>query len=535
MLIQILKPNVSSFGYALFLAINATSIWGGAVPFLPIEFQTFDVLAVFSFVQFLAFWSSFLLCMICSYLFPRLTKSNRIIIYTLLLFVGSISLIAPLYLPTLTFALVIVGGILLGIGSASFFLLWQRVFASQAPERGNLDLIVGTGFSAIIYIVLHLIPMAVAAFTIALVFIPMSGLCLLLSTRTIDYQQPMFEDIPRQNSRAYRQIMHYQWKSTLCVGCFGFASGVARALALEDPSMALVVNFASMAGALVSALILVILWRRYTFRFDTVLSFRTIFPVIVTLFLFLPFIGTPYLRIFAGVMYMLFTFATMIMMIQCAQVSRDYGINPLFIFGFFGAIVYSLQGMGFLAGYLSSPMTLEGFQRLEILALVSLWFLAITLYLVRGHLRHDAAETAERMSGIEFIALTPDQTMPITPSKTNDEQNGARHSEGDDTSNDARGSTRDSSRDSSHDNIRDNTQHYLDRTSKRLAAIARHYRLTARETEVIELIARGNSIAHIAETLIISENTVRTHSKRGYVKLNIHKRQDLLDLLEEFS
>jgi DNA-binding CsgD family transcriptional regulator/MFS family permease len=515
MLIQTLKPNVSSFGYALFLAINATSIWGGAFPFLPIEFQTFDVLTVFFFVQSLAFWGSFLFCMACSYLFPRLTRGNLIIICTLLLFVGSISLIAPLYLPTLTFTLVIVGGILLGIGSAGFFLLWQRVFSSQAPERGNLDLIIGTGFSAAIYIVLHLIPIAVAAFIIALVFIPMSGLCLLLSTRTIDYQQPMFEDIPRQNSRAYRQIIRYQWKSTLCVGCFGFASGVARALALEDPSMALVVNFASMAGALVSALILVILWQRYTFRFDTMLSFRTIFPLIVTLFLFLPFIGTPYLRVFAGVMYMFFAFATMIMMIQCAQVSRDYGINPLFIFGFFGAIVYSLQSVGFLAGYLSSPMALEGFQRLEILALVALWLLAITLYLVRGHLRRDVNETTEQMSGIEFIALTSDKTIPMTLPKTKDK------------------------RGSAHDNVRngrrDGTQHYLDRTSKRLAAIARHYRLTARETEVIELIARGNSIAHIAEALVISENTVRTHSKRGYVKLNIHKRQDLLNLLEKFS
>jgi DNA-binding CsgD family transcriptional regulator len=238
-------------------------------------------------------------------------------------------------------------------------------------------------------------------------------------------------------------------------------------------------------------------------------------------------------------MYMLFTFATMIMMIQCAQVSRDYGINPLFIFGFFGAIVYSLQGMGFLAGYLSSPMTLEGFQRLEILALVSLWFLAITLYLVRGNLSRNTVETTERMSGIEFIALTPDQTPSIALSKASDEQGSTRRSERDETRNDARGDTRDSSRDSSRDNTRDssrdNTQHYLDRTSKRLAAIAHHYRLTARETEVIELIAPGNSIAHIAETLIISENTVRTHSKRGYVKLNIHKRQDLLDLLEKFS
>jgi hypothetical protein len=46
-------------------------------------------------------------------------------------------------------------------------------------------------------------------------------------------------------------------------------------------------------------------------------------------------------------------------------------------------------------------------------------------------------------------------------------------------------------------------------------------------------IARGNSVAHIAKTLIISENTVRFHSKNVYMKLGIHKRQDLIALLEE--
>jgi DNA-binding CsgD family transcriptional regulator len=77
-------------------------------------------------------------------------------------------------------------------------------------------------------------------------------------------------------------------------------------------------------------------------------------------------------------------------------------------------------------------------------------------------------------------------------------------------------------------------KHYRDRLAKQLAVVVRHYRLTAREAEVIELICRGNSIARIAEVLVVSENTVRTHSKRSYLKLGIHKRQDLLDLLEEF-
>lgn len=51
----------------------------------------------------------------------------------------------------------------------------------------------------------------------------------------------------------------------------------------------------------------------------------------------------------------------------------------------------------------------------------------------------------------------------------------------------------------------------------------------------MELIARGNSVPRIANDLVVSENTVRTHSKRIYTKLAIHKKQELLDLIEQFS
>lgn len=40
-------------------------------------------------------------------------------------------------------------------------------------------------------------------------------------------------------------------------------------------------------------------------------------------------------------------------------------------------------------------------------------------------------------------------------------------------------------------------------------------------------------MARIAEELVVSENTIRTHMRRLYAKLDIHKKQELLDLLED--
>ena len=49
---------------------------------------------------------------------------------------------------------------------------------------------------------------------------------------------------------------------------------------------------------------------------------------------------------------------------------------------------------------------------------------------------------------------------------------------------------------------------------------------------MLELLVRGHSKTRIAETFLISENTVRGHVKHIYTKLDVHSKQELLDLVE---
>lgn len=57
------------------------------------------------------------------------------------------------------------------------------------------------------------------------------------------------------------------------------------------------------------------------------------------------------------------------------------------------------------------------------------------------------------------------------------------------------------------------------------------YGLSTRELEILDLFAQGRSANWIAEHLTISKNTVRTHLRAIYSKLDVHSRQELLDFL----
>lgn len=61
------------------------------------------------------------------------------------------------------------------MGSAGFYMLWQRLFASQDAREGMGNLIAGTAWAAVLYFALYLIPVAVTAYLIPCVFLPCSG------------------------------------------------------------------------------------------------------------------------------------------------------------------------------------------------------------------------------------------------------------------------------------------------------------------------------------------------------------------------
>lgn len=65
-----------------------------------------------------------------------------------------------------------------------------------------------------------------------------------------------------------------------------------------------------------------------------------------------------------------------------------------------------------------------------------------------------------------------------------------------------------------------------------LSEIACEFGLSPRETEVFQLLARGRSLPVVTRELSIAKGTAQTHVRHIYEKMDVHTRQELLDLIE---
>ena len=298
------------------------------------------------------------------------------------------------------------------------------------------------------------------------------------------------------------------------------------------------------------------MWVSRNIRLSVTGMYRIAFPFLITSFALLPLVPSPYGDWLAAAMYAVYSVAIVLTMIQCAQISRDHGINPVFIYGFFGTIVYALHDIGFIGGTFAESATFLGMPPMALVALTAVYLLGIMYFVGAGSFKRTLAS----VDSIEFIALADPAASASVASRAavhDEEAAGA----GDDAA-DAEGATDAAGVSGTVDAVdasgsvgatggsrgpaqsvaaetRAGTGSDAGGAPDRIAAQAQllraHYRLSARETEIMELIARGNTVARIAEMLVVSENTVRTHSKRIYVKLDIHKKQELIDLIDTFG
>ena len=72
-----------------------------------------------------------------------------------------------------------------------------------------------------------------------------------------------------------------------------------------------------------------------------------------------------------------------------------------------------------------------------------------------------------------------------------------------------------------------------ERVIARCEELAARFDLTAREKEILTLLAQGMEPAQVEQTLIFSHNTLKTHLRHIYAKLGVHTREEAMALARE--
>ena len=194
-----------------------------------------------------------------------------------------------------------------------------------------------------------------------------------------------------------------------------------------------------------------------------------------------------------------FSCAAAILAITSARVSRDQGVNPVFVYGFCCGVAYLMRNLCAVAGLASVQFQGFGIGAEAFVVIFDFYLLGVMFFVERGGFSLRARPVREAVD-VELVSSAPmtQGVMTASIAETSYVQT-------------------------------------VDSLDAQCEQVRDCFHLSLRETEVLGLVVRGYSVPAMAERLFISENTVQTHMKHIYSKLAVHKKQELLDIVEGFA
>lgn len=414
----------------------------------------------------------------------------------------------------LAVAIAYVSGAATGIGSGLLTLLWGQALAGLDIESSELAIPASSLVMVGCALVIPYLP--TFAGTLATASLPLaSGVMLLLTLRDLN-AVPEFsvlkaaptmtafaQSAPAFSGRFARIAVLLL--ITYCVtGC-----GEALQANADIPFQALGIDWPSLIGSGCGVILMaVFLFFAARPTFDSL--FRLMAPLIMFFLALLPwadlwavFVGTT----FTAVSNTVLTIASMLFVVKAANRGAVNGVLGVGITQ--GALQLGVL-VGNVAGMLAQPIADESPTGLFAIALALICVFALSwLFYPTDRMGKRRTSLGASASSGATDAITG--ASAVQPNSTDRESgpgtrsNGASQTEG-------------------------NRAATLDATC---AALALTHGLSGRETEILGYLARGRSQPYIREELVLSKNTVATHVKHIYQKLNVHSRQELLDLFDE--
>lgn len=515
---------IACFGYALLLLSSHLTVWGG----LRISARTgFDILSL------LTWWSTPLLAAIgivlltlgaCTFLRQsktnglgvRTKRAGRIIAWVacVLIFTGYGLVVAA---PPASPLSVCVGALLLGFGTGMLHMGWASYFSLLSHHKVTVLVLLSLVVCAIPLAVLPFLPSLIPDF----VFVGATlGTTILLSLAP---PAPIAADTPDalpasdalSRSQGYSAENRFEWRyprsakdlirdvfkaartPLFCAAAIAFASAITRLMTLytQPRSSDAIAVAGALFMALGAAVLLFALSKKSGERSSALTIptlFRILFPVVATLLLVLSLgevqLGAPA----SSAVFSVYMIMSVLMVPACMSIAEKNGLRTASVYGLFAGIVYAVFAAATLFGVRLFAGN-GGFGAAASLVAILLVFYVLAMAYALVQRRVAGADTPSAPTPIasETESALKDDILPSAE-----------------------------------------TTATSDPIEQRCLVVVERYGLSQRETDVLMGLAHGRTVMHLADSLCLSPNTIRSHCKTLYTKLGIHSRQELIDLVD---
>ena len=230
-------------------------------------------------------------------------------------------------------------------------------------------------------------------------------------------------------------------------------------------------------------------------RFNPLFTYRLSLPIMVAGFVAIALLFDSHAAQSILIINIGYEFFDILTWILFTQIARWPNQKPLHVFGLGVAFMFAGMALGYLGGDVLNSFMVSGDLHINVIAMLSILSLVVVGFLVIPE------GTVEQLLQAFKHNKGTDEKRSKAASELPAEQESAE----------LVGKSR------------------IERNAK---IAAERYRLTPRETEVLDLLAHGRTLAIIARDLHTAKGTVRTHMENIYRKLGVHKQQELIDLVE---
>ena len=473
------EQMLAALAYGFFLACTSVMLWGGYLRFLT-GIESPGALMAEYFARTAAFPASLAVAGVAAYRRPK-ARAWRSPFFALGLFLTGAVLVVLEQTNMLSsgWSLVAVG-FCIGCGSVLMLCTLQEIVAAQKVFAAGIVVFLAAGVSALLFFAVELLPESIVPGASLFALAPAATVLVAVARRRAPKTHPMFEIVPSQRRDRCREAVAELWRPLLCVAFSAFIVGIVRIGSASGGGSIGQTNASNMIGLLVASIVLLASWKLLYERVTLMRLYQILFPLTATAFLLLPLLEGAFRQIVLSFVFLVFSVTSSLMVVSCARTARNQTLPPVLVYGLFAGVVYASQLVGSVVGLFVGAGRGVGLAELSVVALVAVYLLSIAMVAPHGKRLRRAAGPA--------ILAEPALSLGGAEGK--------------------------------------------DAVSAGCVVVVDRYRLSRREADVLDLLARGRDVPYIAEELVISKNTVRSHIKSIFAKTGVHSRQELIDLVE---